>query len=234
MLLSTTWVRTVLTLSSYESITWDSLWNTGLCQYYQAAGQSVVANCAFKEGTNTVRSQKTQSCDPVHANQLKTLIVLSKLKKKHSLFKRAKWWVSSTMFTHSRDLLIHTTELSLCHARISVAFFMKFGDICASSRQTQFQSLIGWENALQDFLFNLPGQTVSPGFPAISVSLEYVVRCMVASSFPLCFSAKEHDCSEESKISRWRFVLYWHLSIVGAPHFAMANTGQTTGWSFVH
>ena len=81
MLLSTTWVRTVLTLSSYESITWDSLWNTGLCQYYQAAGQSVVANCAFKEGTNTVRSQKTQSCDPVHANQLKTLIVLSKLKK---------------------------------------------------------------------------------------------------------------------------------------------------------
>ena len=68
---------------------------------------------------------------------------------------------------------------------------MKFGDICASSRQTQFQSLIGWENALQDFLFNLPGQTVSPGFPAISVNLEYVVRCMIASSFPLCFSAKE-------------------------------------------
>ena len=52
-----------------------------LCQYCQAAGQSVVAKCAFKEGTNTGRSQKTQSCDPVHANQLQTLIVLSKLKK---------------------------------------------------------------------------------------------------------------------------------------------------------
>ena len=50
----------VLNLSNYESTTCNSLWNTGLCQYCQAAGQSVVAKCAFEEGTNPGRSQKTQ------------------------------------------------------------------------------------------------------------------------------------------------------------------------------
>ena len=60
MLLSTIWVGFVLTLSNYESTACDSLWNSGLCQYCQAAGHSVVAKCAFEEGTNPGRSQKTQ------------------------------------------------------------------------------------------------------------------------------------------------------------------------------
>ena len=60
MLLSTTWVGFVLTLSNYESTACDSLWNSGVCQYCQAAGQAMVAKCAFKEGTNPGRSQQTQ------------------------------------------------------------------------------------------------------------------------------------------------------------------------------
>ena len=75
-----------------------------LCQYCQAAVQSLVAKCAFKEGINTGIRQKTQSCDPVHANQLQTLIVPSE---KKMVFQGSQTdLVSLIIFTHFRDIFI--------------------------------------------------------------------------------------------------------------------------------